>query len=60
MFFTLKFTIQKRTLVMIEPVVAFDQIFLQKEDYPMLKIAVHYTRYALAMLATVGFGLTTD
>lgn len=32
------------------------QITLQKGAYPMLKIAAHYTRYALAALATVGFG----
>ncbi len=35
------------------------QIFSdQKGDYPMLKIAVRYTRYVLSTLATVGFALS--
>jgi hypothetical protein len=34
------------------------QITLQKGDYPMVKMAARYARYALAALATVGFGST--
>jgi hypothetical protein len=30
--------------------------YFTKGDYPMLKIAVRYTRYALLVLTTVGFG----
>jgi hypothetical protein len=37
-----------------------DRILQEKETQPMHKLTVRYIRYTLALLATIGFGLSVN